>query len=124
MDQHTITVEERAKPVLEAMFERVRQSIVSIDNPPQSIIDGTEKEQQAWLDSKGERQTEVIDQAWSLLRGLSTFLVENAHDQNVSLFRDGDLSLFFRFDSGYHGGMIFHGNDADRPAKGTWSIHT
>lgn len=123
MDQHTITVEQRASETLGAMFERVRQSIVSLDTPPQSIIDGTEAEQQAWLNSKPQRQTQVIDQQWSLLRGLQSFLVNNRHDQNVELFRDGDLSLFFTYTSGYHGGLIFHDRQGE-PAAGTWSIHT
>jgi hypothetical protein len=65
----------------------------------------------------------VITQMWSLLHAIGyTFLIGNGHDRDPRLFPDADRSLFFRFDSGPRGAMIYH--PADRAGGGSWQVHT
>lgn len=64
------------------------------------------------------RREKVLEETFSFLRGLHSVLLSNDHDGNVHLFRDSDRSFFFRYDSGYHGGLIHH------TSSHRWSIHT
>jgi len=71
-----------------------------------------------------ELRKDAITQISSFLRAfVGSLLHSTPHDGNVHLFVDGPESLFFRYDSGYHGAMILHSAGAE-PGKASWSVHT
>lgn len=60
---------------------------------------------------------------------LHVLMIRNEHDGDVQIFADGapeQMSFYWRYASGYHGGIIFHRKHQDGvPTKvGTWTIHT
>jgi hypothetical protein len=64
----------------------------------------------------------VITRMWSLLRAVGyTFLI-GSYDRDLHLFPDGDRSVFFRFDSGLHGAMVYHPDNTG--SGGSWQVHT
>ncbi len=65
---------------------------------------------------------QMLNQYRSFVNGLLTVLSPLPRG-NVRVSVDGVKSLFWRHESGYHGGLIFHENRTD-PTKSTWSIHT
>jgi hypothetical protein len=66
---------------------------------------------------------QMLTQYASFVNGLTSVL-SSLRDGNVRISVDGYMSLFFRYDSGYHGGLIFHENRGGDPTRSSWSIHT
>jgi len=73
------------------------------------------------------RKAIAIEMELSFLRNWGMLTGQRfVHDGQVHIFRDGFCSFLWRYDSGYHGGLIFHRNHQvkDNDKIGTWSIHT
>lgn len=108
--QHTVTMGRGVDDVLRACISRLHRSVRDTESAT-DVQDLT------------ARQRQVIEQMWSFTASLvQQLLLSTPVDANVTLHPDGPESLFFRFDSGYHGAMVLHAGDTS--ARARWSVHT
>lgn len=104
--------------------------IITTDAKAQEFgVEGDVIDEMALVETASRRER-VITMELSLHRCLSHLMIVNQdHDGPVTVSRDGQGSFFWRHvQSGYHGGIIFHPDYAEKGTKrlpvGTWSIHT
>lgn len=110
-NDYTIHVTAKANEVLDNMHRK-------LDTMASTTHEAASYEELA------EKRRLVVEAQQSFIRSLLGVIRSNDHDGNVRLAWDGDASLFFSYDSGYHGAMIFHNNHRDGEPFGTWSVHT
>lgn len=109
--------------VAEGAQERYRECITAIFEA-QNWVDQAADEQELI-----ERRAQLYSMERSFLSNAARLLFEtNSHDGRLYITTDSaPLSFFWRYESGYHGGLIFHPiyvNGTERLPVGTWSIHT
>jgi hypothetical protein len=72
------------------------------------------------------RREQVDKMSASFHEGLTRLLSTPSNDGDLEVWPDGELGLFWRYASGYHGGFVFHASyeNGEQLPVGTWSIHT
>lgn len=85
-----------------------------------------------WANVAHDHDKLVHEMELSFHRNVTRMFLTPAGDGELLLMTDiARLSFFWRYESGYHGGLIFHGTHgkhgyatADPNVVGTWSVHT
>ena len=121
-DEYTVTITKEA-------LEAVRSASILIRNA-QDWVYGTSKEGaltglDVHEEARRRERAEEMKRSW--MQGWFRLTTEfNPHDGNIRITKDGEYNVFFRYDSGYHGALIFHVIEQDEyfGAIGHWQIHT
>lgn len=76
-----------------------------------------------------KREVQAAEMERSLLANVARLVFTPASDGLLTFHSDpAPLSFFWRYESGYHGGLIYHASYAsegtERLPVGTWSVHT
>lgn len=74
-----------------------------------------------------EREALVVEMERSFHANVSRMFFRPASDGMLTFHTDiAPLSFFWRYESGYHGGLIFHSTHrgSERLPVGVWSVHT
>jgi hypothetical protein len=66
----------------------------------------------------------ALEMELSFLRNWSHITAMPITDGGITISRDGPGSFFWRYESGYHGGLIAHKNHATDGPIFSWSLHT
>lgn len=80
-------------------------------------------------DIVARRGEKVAEMERTFLANVARLFFTPASDGMLTIHTDvAPLSFFWRYESGYHGGLIYHASHAsegtERLPVGTWSVHT
>jgi hypothetical protein len=117
MEQHyqqfTIIMTEGAQQAYDQAMDQIREA-------DRWIAEATEPDEQHNRAERVRLMRQTFHSEWGILTGI------NRRDGDLTLSWDCHASVFFRYASGYHGGLIFHPDyeNGNRLPVGRWSIHT
>ncbi len=113
--KHTITLHE-------GVDDRLAEAVRFFGERVSFNVGGANAEDYADL---ARQREQIMNQLYGFTRNLVMNLLCAHGDGDLDLFPDmAPGSLFWRFQTGYHGGFIRHGDPEADPAGVTWSNHT
>ena len=120
-DEYTVTITKEALEAVKAASILIRNANDWVHGAPFNLDTDEAAKELARRWSRYEEMKRSWMQGW--FRLTTEF---NPHDGNIRITKDGEYNLFFRYDSGYHGALIFHVIEQDEyfGAIGHWQIHT